>query len=487
MKGDGSDASRGVPASQKVYFGLGQLGSTLLMGIFNASVLKFYIDVVQLNEVWIISMWLMFMVWNTINDPIFGYISDSRKPNKKIGKRLPWMRYFNPFLALFFALTWFCPLGDTWVQGAYLLLMLLLYDTGYTIVVLNFCAVLADMTTDTIERSNIQVIGGIFGAIAAIAAVIVPSFLLTGEINLRAFQTTMVITAIACFIFLEICAYKIKVRDIGEDEKAMGIVESVKRSLKNKSLVALVTSNFAMTFLAAVAIGSLFYFTEHVLGVTDIGVVIPLLFIFGGCVLGLVLLMKWIKTSGVRTAMLRGMIMCGCGLVAATFLPGWTIYFAIIFVGVGIIMPLLTFNVLVSELADEEDVKTGNRREGMFFGFNALITKPANTIGAVFITAMLTLFHYTPPEQVGEIFIPQPQDDITVIGIRIMFGLVPGICVLLGTLLFTQYKLHGERLLEVKRALAERDTARRAREMEQEGSTELASEHEEKVDRDLGS
>ena len=461
MVDDQFDAGEPVPASQKLYYGLGQFGSAMLMGIFNAAVLKFYIDVVQLSTGIITIIFALFMVWNTINDPIFGYFSDSRKPSKNIGKRLPWMRVFNPFLVLFFALTWFSPLGDGWVQGAYLLLMLLLYDTGYTIVVLNFCALLADMSTSTIQRSKIQLVGGVLGAVAAIVSIIVPSFFLTGEINLPAFQTAMVIVAIVCFVTLELCAYKVKIRSITEEEKPIGIIEAIKRSLKNKSFVALVTSNFTMVFLSAVAIGSLFYFTEYVLGVTGLELVIPIVFVFSGCVLGMVLLMRWIKTSGVKAGMLRGMIMCGIGLVAATFLPGWAIYIAMIFVGVGIIMPLLTFNVLVGELADEEDVKTGTRREGMFFGFNALVTKPANSIGAMFIAFMLDAFGYITPEQVGDIFIPQPQDDVTVLGIRILFGLVPGILVLLGAWIFSKYDLHGERLAEVKRFLKERDLATR--------------------------
>jgi glycoside/pentoside/hexuronide:cation symporter, GPH family len=39
-------------------------------------------------------VWLMFGIWNAVNDPLFGYISDRTKT--KLGRRIPYIRYGAP-------------------------------------------------------------------------------------------------------------------------------------------------------------------------------------------------------------------------------------------------------------------------------------------------------------------------------------------------------------------------------------------------------
>ncbi len=445
-----NDFDHEVPMSQKMYFGLGNFGAFLMNGVVGASIVKFYNDIVGLDSSVITIVLLLFMVWNTINDPIFGYLSDSGEAKEGVGKRLPWMRRFNIPFAIFFALLWFSPIGDTWQNGLYFLIMYLLYDTCYTIVVLNFCALLADMTANTLERSRIQLVGGIFGGFSAIISLIVPAFFLTGDIVLRDFQMVMVVIALVCFVSIQLCAYKTKIRFIGEQKEALGIIESIKLSFKNKSFVVLVLSNFTMVFLTAVVTGSLFYYIEYVLGLTGVALIYPIIFTVSGCIVGAVLLMRWIENVGLKTGMLRGMVICGIGLISSTFLDGWILYVLMAFIGFGIIMPLLTFNVMVGELADEDEMKTGTRREGMFFGFNALLTKPAGSIAGTFIVLMLDFFEFVRPIPIDNVFISQPQTDFTIMGMKIMFGLVPGIFVLLGAWIFTHYELYGERLEKVK-------------------------------------
>lgn len=451
-----ANSNHEVPMSQKIYYGFGNLGSGLIMGIFGAATVKYYSDVVGLDAAAISIVFLVYAIWNAVNDPIFGYLSDRIQWKGKNGHRIPWLRLANPFLALFFALTWFSPLNAGWVSAAYLFVMLLLYDTCYTIVGLNMGALLADMHESTIERSKIQLVGAVFGALAAIGAILIPSFLLTSDINLPLFQSVMVVLAVVSLFFMEICAYRVQIRFMQEPENPMGLIDSVKEAVKNRSFMALVLSNFTMIFLSGVATGALFYFIEYVLQVEGFGLILPIIFILFGIGIGAFLLMRWMQTIGGRSAMLRGMSIAGIGLILLTFLPSPFIYIALAFVGFGLIMPLLLFNVLVGDLADEDELKTGNRREGMFFGFNALITKPAQSLAASFIVYMLAWFEYVKPVKDGEIYISQPQSELTIWGMRLMYGLIPGLFVLFGVWIFSFYLLTGDRLAKVKQQLSEK-------------------------------
>ena len=44
---------------------------------------------------------------------------------------------------------------------------------------------------------------------------------------------------------------------------------------------------------------------------------------------------------------------------------------------------------MFAQVSDEDEIVTGVRREASFFGVNALITKPAQSISLILITLML--------------------------------------------------------------------------------------------------
>ena len=47
---------------------------------------------------------ILFGVWNAINDPIYGFLADKTK--SKLGRRIPWIRYGAPIMAIIYALIW---------------------------------------------------------------------------------------------------------------------------------------------------------------------------------------------------------------------------------------------------------------------------------------------------------------------------------------------------------------------------------------------
>ena len=55
---------------------------------------------VKLNMV----VWILFGIWNAVNDPIYGFLADRTK--SKLGRRIPWIRYGSPILAVIYAVIW---------------------------------------------------------------------------------------------------------------------------------------------------------------------------------------------------------------------------------------------------------------------------------------------------------------------------------------------------------------------------------------------
>jgi GPH family glycoside/pentoside/hexuronide:cation symporter len=85
-----------------VIWGVAALGTSFISGIYGALLPIFYQDYLGLQARWIGIASLIYAIWNAINDPLFGYITDSTR--SRHGRRIPYMRFTAPFLALTFIL-----------------------------------------------------------------------------------------------------------------------------------------------------------------------------------------------------------------------------------------------------------------------------------------------------------------------------------------------------------------------------------------------
>ena len=97
----------------------GVLGQILPATLINAYLSIFYIYVVGLDAFLVGVGTALGSILNGICAPMFGFISDRRKPTK-LGKRRPYLLFGLPGLILAFILIWLPPLpqkGDSWNYG----------------------------------------------------------------------------------------------------------------------------------------------------------------------------------------------------------------------------------------------------------------------------------------------------------------------------------------------------------------------------------
>lgn len=102
----------------------------------------------------LISPQLVFMLWNAINDPIFGYLQDTSKMRCCSQRRLS-ILYGAPLYSLTFLLPWFpwrsyYP-GD-WLSGLHLMVALCAFDGLLTFVLLAQCALFAEISSNHQNR-----------------------------------------------------------------------------------------------------------------------------------------------------------------------------------------------------------------------------------------------------------------------------------------------------------------------------------------------
>ena len=75
-----------------ISYGTSGFWYTLAYGVFDVFILYFYETIIGLDIVYIFAAMVIFTVWDAINDPLIGFLTDRlTKYTRKIGKRFIWI------------------------------------------------------------------------------------------------------------------------------------------------------------------------------------------------------------------------------------------------------------------------------------------------------------------------------------------------------------------------------------------------------------
>ena len=94
-----------VSVKTKLNFSIAGLANGLLNGLVFGNLTFFYQIKLGADGGLLSIAWLIFAIWNTLNDPIAAYFIDNTRT--KIGRRIPYLRYGSIFYGLAFIFCWF--------------------------------------------------------------------------------------------------------------------------------------------------------------------------------------------------------------------------------------------------------------------------------------------------------------------------------------------------------------------------------------------
>ena len=435
--------------SYKFIWGVAALGTSLISGTYGALLPIFYQDYLGLDASWIAIASAIYAIWNALNDPLFGYITDSTR--LKHGRRIPYMRYTAPFLAFTFILVWFAPSGAGDVMlFIWMLVSMLLYDTCYTIIALVYSALLPEVTESDAERNGLQISASLFGLLGMILGFLIPDFFRpkAGEIlSFFPLQVSMIVVAVLSAVFIITTTLKVKERpEFTKVDKPIPLGPALRYTFTSKSFLILVAQNFMSILMQSLLLGTIFYLADYVLKMSTM---IILACVFLPLIIGVPVTSLIRRRLGVVGAQQLLLTIAGVGLLLITFVPDKLILVCLVMAGFGLSGPQTLTNILFAQVADEDELRSGVRREGAFFGINALITKPAQSIALALGPFILEATAFVTREaNQGKIFLDQPTSAI--LGIKTLIGVIPGTALLLGALLLFWYPLKGTYLEEVK-------------------------------------
>nr|XP_008268639.1 transmembrane protein 180 isoform X1 [Oryctolagus cuniculus]XP_051679500.1 transmembrane protein 180 isoform X1 [Oryctolagus cuniculus]XP_051679501.1 transmembrane protein 180 isoform X1 [Oryctolagus cuniculus]XP_051679502.1 transmembrane protein 180 isoform X1 [Oryctolagus cuniculus] len=165
----------GLPTA--VVYGSLALFTSILHNVFLLYYVDTFVSVYKINKV---AFWVgetVFLLWNSLNDPLFGWLSDrkflSSQPGSGTGlssravvlARVRALGWHGPLLALSFLAFWV-----HWAPaGLQFLLCLCLYDGFLTLVDLHHHALLADLALSAHDRTHLNFYCSLFSAAGSLS------------------------------------------------------------------------------------------------------------------------------------------------------------------------------------------------------------------------------------------------------------------------------------------------------------------------------
>jgi GPH family glycoside/pentoside/hexuronide:cation symporter len=440
--------------SYKFIWGIASFGTSIIAGIYGALLPIFYQDYLGLSARWIGLASLIYAIWNAVNDPLFGYITDNTR--SRWGRRIPYMRFTAPFLALTFILVWFAPqkAGQPAIFW-WMLVTMLLYDTAYTIIGLTYSSLLPEVTESDAERNDLQISASLFGLFGTLLGFIIPDLVRPktgGNASFLPLQMAMIAVGIVGALLIIATTLKVKERpEFTRVDKAINLRNTLKFTFSSKSFLVLVAANFMSILMSSLITGAIYYLADYVV---KINTMLLLACLFVPLIIGVPCTKIFTKRFGVVGGQQIMLTIAAVGLLAIMVVPTALIPLCLALAGFGLAGPQTLTNVLFAQVTDEDETRSGVRREGAFFGINALITKPAQSVAIALSPFILQTTHFVTREQNGgAIFLNQPESAI--LGIKIIAGLVPGIAMALSAIILIWFPLRGETLHKIQNTVLE--------------------------------
>jgi GPH family glycoside/pentoside/hexuronide:cation symporter len=156
-----------------------------------------------------------------------------------------------------------------------------------------------------------------------------------------------------------------------------------------------------------------------------------------------------VKLWGLKHIYITGLVLASIGLMLLFFSGNWLIPVIVSFavMGIGLGPVNLIWGPLLADVMDYDEILTGKRRETTYAGMNALITKPAISIGNALFLLIISGFGFDNTESL--------QTDLALFGIQLGYTLVPAVFLIISAItLFKWYKLDGKDWLANKAELA---------------------------------
>lgn len=397
------EKTSGIRAKDKIGYAMGDFSSLLVFGLVQTVLQKYYTDILRIDIVSIMVMFIIARVWDAVNDPIWGRIIDGA-PSAPDGRYRRWLKIFAVPTAIS-AVLMFVKIPGLSDKGylVYAYVTYILFGMLYTCINIPYGSLAQVITSDDKERSSLSVfrsIGSTFGAMPAMILISMCYVTVDGVRSMSYQKILIGVCVIALFsvvgYFLTYAWTKERVITAPAPKEKGKTVKVIKILLKSRPFMAVCV--VSMLFLAAQMFAQSYYtylfdYYFDAPGLSMLPTVcqylpVAVIMFFAG---------KMGNKFGRRDVCAYGILVGGV-FYLLLFLIGvknvWLFLLACLMSGIGSAFIFLLVWALATDAIDYNEVTYGLHDEATSYSFYTFMRKLGQTVATILINTSLLRIGY---------------------------------------------------------------------------------------------
>lgn len=444
---------------QKAAYAIGDFGNSVGPGtIIPFWYTIFLTDIVRLDLKLVSLFWLIVTLWDAVNDPLFGFLSDHTRT--RWGRRRPYLLFGAVPFGVFFALLWVIPPTQNQVLlFAYYTITYIFYEAAFTAISCPYVALTPELTQDHDERTSLVTyrmavsIGAGLLAPLFLGLVVFPMF---PPRSPQAYQTIGFVSGIAFIPPILITFFGTREREEFHKAEPLPPREAIGYVLKNYAfrytLAIRILSWMPVTIVQAVFAYYLIYWSGMTEDETSIvqGVILAMALLFLPVVVWLSRRLE--KKHAFIVATLTWVLV----MFALGFIPQGAkvpVYVGAALTGFGVAAAHVLPSAMNPDVMEVDELMSGQRQEGAYGGIAVFIDKLARMVVLALLPAILRHANYVQPTDA----VPFPAQPASALhALRIFISTVPGVLLIAAIVVAYFYPITRARYAEIQQQLAER-------------------------------
>ena len=456
----------------KLAFGSGDWSSASFGTLRQVFYAIFLTDVVRLEPRLASFAALAGILWDAINDPLVGMLSDRVKT--RWGRRRPFLLFFSiPYALAFLVLWWVPPFENQILLAVTVTLAFMLSDTLQTLVIVPLYALTPEITPDYDERTSLTGYRMFFNLLASLvtavsAPLIVDAVLASGATQQQGYFIVASLFGGLSIIPLLLIFFVVRerARPAQEVERSQNtpFVEIVRLAWSNvpfRMATILYMLNWITFDIVALALP--FFLAYWVAGgdllAKAAGLSLESAVFAFLLVTSVIMLPFWVWLSNrlnKHTAYMIGMSFWACvQLLIFTIQPGMITYILVLAVlaGISVSSAHVLPEAIFPDVIEWDELRTRRRQEGIYYGVMNFVRKLAGALAIFIALQLLGWFGYQAPPE-GAVFFTQSPSALA--AIRFLIGPLGAILLLSAIIMASFYPLTRERHTRIRNLLARR-------------------------------
>ena len=439
---------------RKAVYALGDLTLNTALSALSLVYAQYFL--VQVADVRPLLAGLIPLIGRTVDaffDPLMGRISD--RTRWQAGRRRPWFLLGALPYGLFFAAMWAdAPFEGAAARFAWYAAAYTLMNLAMSVLTVPYVAIQPEMALDYDDRTSLntyRTIGSTLGIFTAVTLKPVAEALGGGTEGFS--EAGMLFGVLLAVPWLAVYAVTFERPGFRDRVSQAGFRESLLYTFRHRTFMQL-TGIYIMGRIAMDLAGALLIlYVTYWLGRREDFELVMFLFL-GAVIVALPAWMRFAQGRDKTFVFVAGSLWwMAMSLGMAAFQPDWPrgwIFGYVMLVGIGFaVVDVMPWSML-GEVIDEDDLVSGERREGLYNGMFTFLRKLGGAIGVFLVLGVLDLLGYEKGKE---------QSETAREAIRWMTALAPAAFLAVGVWLTRGYPLTRERHRELLRELARRDTS----------------------------